>query len=320
MGFKFIAEFCQNHNGDRKILEGMIESAALAGCTHGKIQTIFAEDLSRRERFEEGKFEDGVVLTLKRPYEDEYRRLKNLELSYADQEWFIKKCYQYKIEPLTTCFTRSHVKRLAGQGWKGIKVASYDCSSLAMIKELASEFQHLIISTGATFNFEIEETVDYLRKNKASYTLLHCVTRYPTPLAFMNLKRMETLRQYCDDVGFSNHSDAVMDGIKADLVAIYLGASTIERHFTILDREKTRDGRVSVTADQVERITKFASLDKFEQKKMLDVVVPDYIEMLGDGGDNLSAEELLNRDYYRGRFCSKFKGREIFNWEDFPIE
>jgi N,N'-diacetyllegionaminate synthase len=94
----------------------------------------------------------------------------------------------------------------------------------------------------------------------------------------------------------------------------------IERHFTVLDRDRTRDGRVSVNGDQVANIVKFAALDKIEQQRIIEKDIPDYVQMLGDGSDNLSAEELLNRDYYRGRFCTKYRGKEIFNWENIEVE
>ena len=84
---KFIAEFCQNHNGDFETLKKMIWTAAESGATHGKIQTIFADDLSYRKEFEEGLIDyNGNIKIIKRPYGEEYNRLKNLELTYKEHD------------------------------------------------------------------------------------------------------------------------------------------------------------------------------------------------------------------------------------------
>ena len=77
---KIIAELCQNHNGDVSILKKMVWSAADAGATHAKIQTMFSEDLTSRKRFEEGLIDDdGTVASIKRPYSLELQRLQGLE-------------------------------------------------------------------------------------------------------------------------------------------------------------------------------------------------------------------------------------------------
>ena len=82
---KIIAEFCQNHCGDFDVLSEMVESAAKAGATHGKMQTIFAENLAYRPQFEKGLVEDGKVRSIKRPFKTEYDRLKGLEITQKEQ-------------------------------------------------------------------------------------------------------------------------------------------------------------------------------------------------------------------------------------------
>ena len=319
MSVKVIAEFCQNHNGDYTILQEMIHQAAEAGATYGKIQTIFADDLTFRERFEEGVTRDGNRIAIKRPYQPEYERLKRLELTFEQQEQFIADCRRFGLEPLTTCFTRGHVDRLASMGWREIKVASYDCGSLPLLRELASKFDHLIVSTGATYDEEIEATVALLNLNGVRFTLMHCVTIYPTPLHEMYLHRIRYLAKLSPSFGLSNHAHAARDGIKSDLAAIHLGASTVERHFTVLDPDKTRDGPVSIRPAQLREIVEFARLDRREQACYLNEHVPEFEIMLGQERRALSEQELLNRDYYRGRFATKRGERVIYNWEDVPL-
>lgn len=314
---KIIAELCQNHNGDIDIMKDMVREASKAGATHAKIQTIFADELSFRERFEEGIKEEGVVKAIKRPYKPEYERLKGLELDEEGHSTFIKECAKYNIEPLTTVFTRIRIPFVKKLGFKEVKVASYDCGSFTMIKELRDNFEHLYISTGATFDEELHKTAKILRGS--SYSFLHCVTIYPTPLNLLNLSRMKYLRNFSEEVGFSDHTLTMRDGIKASVAAIFFGADLIERHFTILNENQTKDGPVSINPEQLKELVEFSKMEREELESFVKKNIPEFKDMIGVGKSGLSEEELLNRDYYRGRFASKVKGKVIYNWEDTPV-
>ena len=89
---KIIAEFCQNHNGDKKVLEEMIDIVNEIGISHAKIQNIYAKNLTFRPQFENGIEINGKVLAIKRPYEAEYERLKKLELNNDLINLFVEKC------------------------------------------------------------------------------------------------------------------------------------------------------------------------------------------------------------------------------------
>lgn len=313
---RIIAEFCQNHNGRFDVLKQMIGEAAEGGATHAKIQTIFADDLSYRPEFEDGLLDsDGQVKVIKRPYQAEYDRLKGLELSYEQHRLFVEECRAAGMEPLTTAFNLTCIPEIQGLGWKSVKVASYDCGSIPLIEALVENFDELIISTGASYDEEIENTARLLNARGAKYTLLHCVTIYPTPLDAMHLNRLAYLRGLAPSVGLSDHSLTERDGIKADLVAIHMGADTIERHFTVLPADQTRDGRVSITKKHLRQLVDFASMDHAEQEAYLAEHVPEQSSMMGLRSRSLSGAEMLNRAYYRGRFCNKVGGRQIYNWE-----
>jgi N,N'-diacetyllegionaminate synthase len=315
---KVIAEFCQNHNGDPKILQEMLHQAAEGGASYAKIQTIFAEDLAYRAEFEEGFTENGIVKVIKRPYKLEYERLKKLELSYEQQAAFVRDCERFGIRPLTTAFTRGSVAKIREAGFEHIKVASYDCGSLPLIRDLATNFRELIVSTGATYDEEILRTAEFLREAGTPFSLLHCVTVYPTPLSEMNLRRMAWLRRVCPRVGLSEHTLAERDGVKACLAAIYLGAELIERHFTVLGPSESRDGPVSINPKQLKEIVSFARLSREDQLGVLQEKVPEFSDgtMLGFETRALSESELLNRAYYRGRFATHVKGKPQYNWEE----
>lgn len=313
---KIIAEFCQNHNGSYGTLSRMIAEAAEGGATHAKIQTIFASDLNYRQEFEEGQIaSDGRVKVIKRPYQAEYERLKKLELTYEQHRRFVEDCRSAGLEPLTTAFNLTCIPEIRDLGWKSIKVASYDCGSVPLIEALAENFEELIISTGASYDEEIETTAALLKSRGASFTLLHCVTIYPTPMDAMHLNRLAFLRSLTPSVGLSDHALASRDGVKADLVAIHLGADTIERHFTVLPEDQTRDGKVSITKVHLREMADFAAMDHAAQQAYLAEHVPEREIMLGQKNRPLGEEELLNRAYYRGRFCNKSGDHQIYNWE-----
>jgi len=319
MSVKIIAEFCQNHNGDYEILREMIHQAADAGATYGKIQTIFADDLTYREKFEKGKIVDDKITIIKRPYKPEYDRLKTLELDYEKHYLFIEDCKKYGLKPLTTAFTRGSIKRIIDLEWDTVKVASYDCGSYPLIEELSNHFKHIIISTGASYEEEIYKTAEIMNVKDHAFTFLHCVTVYPTPLEMINLKRMEWLKQFTNSVGFSDHTLVKRDGVIAALVAIYLGAKFIERHFTILPSDQTKDGPVSIDSGHIKQLVDFSYLNKDEQKVYLFEKFPNWEILLGSGKLDLSHEELLNRDYYRGRFSTQVDHEVIYNWDNTEI-
>ena len=310
---KIIAELCQNHNGDVNILKDMIWRAADSGASHVKIQTIFSEDLTLRERFEEGVTLNGVVKSIKRPYLPEFERLSKLDLGFDTHALFIDECSSAGVIPLTTVFNRSRLESIIELGFKEIKIASYDCASFPLINDLKNKFNHIYVSTGATHDSEIETTANIL--SDQNFSFLHCVTIYPTPVDKLNLNRIDYLRQFTDSVGFSDHTRPSQHGIDPDIVALWKGADVIERHFTILDSSQTKDGPVSINPEQLKNIVDYSKYNHDELSKLVENI-SDYDKMLGSKTHSLSEEELLNRDYYRGRFASKINGKTIYNWEE----
>ena len=311
-----IAELCQNHLGSRKTMQKMIEAAAVAGADYVKTQSIRAEFLSHRPRFDKGVVENGITKVIKRPYLKEYERLCLLDIDMDDHRWFIKQCHDMGVKAMTTVFTRGVVDELAEMDWDAIKVASYDCASFPLLRDLKNRFKKLFISTGATYDDEIEEAASILQG--VDFTFLHCVTIYPTPLNKLDLSRIDYLRKFSPTVGFSDHTLVSRDGIKAAAGALYYGAEVIERHFTILEKDQTKDGPVSITPALLKELTNISNMEKEELKKYLDIRVPEFETMLGNSQRELSTEELLNRDYYRGRFVTKVSDeKNTYNWEEY---
>ena len=311
---ELIAEFCQNHNGDFGLLKEMVHAAKAAGCTYGKIQSISPDMVTFRERFENGLVEDGVVKVIKRQYQAEVDRMAQLEITFDQQADFVQLCKKVGLKPLTTAFSRSSALRIKDVGFDEIKIASYDCASIPLLEDVSRLFDRIIVSTGATFDNEIELAAQTLEGSNFSF--LHCVTLYPTPLSEFNLARMRYLSKFTDSVGWSDHSKIATDGIKGTLSAIHFGAKLIERHFTILDEDKTKDGPVSINQEHASQIVAAANMTKDQLTDLLEGTFPEYLMTLGSEQRELSSQELLNRDYFRGRFGSPLEdGRHQLNWE-----
>jgi sialic acid synthase SpsE len=319
---KIIAELCQNHNGNIKLLEEMVHAASEAGASYCKIQSMKSSELVYRDRFEFGKLENGKIITIKRPYKNELERLSKLDLTDDDHFLFIELCNKYKIKPTTTIFTRSRLKFLKKLNLDLIKIASFDCASHTMIEEVCkTDIPYIIISTGTTYDHEIEKTVNILKNYKKKYTLLHCISIYPTPACEANLNRIDFLKTMSDSVGFSDHSNTDENGINISIASMLFDVDVIERHFTILPKEKTKDGVVSINFNELKTLVEFTKKKKSEIKDYLTKNSTNYMKFFGKEKRVLSEVELLNRDYYRGRFASKNKDNLIVNnWEDKSLD
>ena len=252
---------------------------------------------------------------LSRPFDPESRRLKPLDLTDDDHHRFIEWCAKAGIKPLTTVFSRSRVPFVASLGLEAVKVASFDCSSHALLRDLVRhKVPRVIVSTGVTFDAEIAEAVRVL--NGVEMALLHCVSIYPTPLVEANLRRMDYLRRLCPVVGISDHSNPEKDGVKLTAAALLCGAQMVERHFSILPKDQTRDGPVSVNPQQLRELVRVSRMKQDELQAFVREHVPEFEQLLGSETRELSHTEVLSRDYYRGRFASRLPGGEwVYNWE-----
>ena len=278
-GMKFIAEMCQNHNGDMDLLETMVVAAAKNGADICKIQTIEAKHLIYWKEFEDF-----------RPYEKEYERLKSLELSIDDEKRFVSICRQNKVEPMTTIFEHRAYKRFNDVGYKLMKISGYSAQKvLPKIKEF--NFEHLYISTSSMTYREIEWLTKHLKLNLPyrNYTLLNCTCVYPTPLEKLNLQNIEFYKKHfgIKNVGLSDHTNPHEDNLLSSKLAIYQGIDVLERHFTILGKDETRDGKVSITPDMLSELKRFSMLSPKEQYKEI---------------NELNETQKFNHHYYRNRF------------------
>jgi|TARA_B110000027_G_C16095975_1_gene290808 sialic acid synthase SpsE len=310
---KLILEICQNHNGSSKLLKEMVHAASETGAKYVKIQDINSKELTKRLRFESGKIKNRKLLVIKRPYMSELNRLKKLDMKREFISNFVDYSIKYGLIPMVTPFTYNSFNRLKNQKVKAIKIASYDCSSVKFLEKFSKLKLPMIVSTGATKKSEILEAAKILKSSLHAF--LHCVTIYPTPLNKCNLNKIKFLRSVIKNVGWSDHTLFERDGHIASLASLLCGANIIERHFTILKKDKTKDGPVSINFNEAKQLTSYMKQDKKNLKEVLNHLNKDWRISLGVGSTRLSHLELLNRDYYRGRFAKIMNGKVNYNWQ-----
>jgi len=213
---KIIAELCQNHNGNLETLESMIKSAAVCSDII-KIQSIKANTFTFREKYEEF-----------RPYENEYLRLKGLELSKEDEEFFVFKCMEYGAESMTTIFVPEHAPYFNEIGYDNLKISGYSIPAFDYGKKLKTfKFKKLFFSTSSLTLEEIKQTLKNLNKMGIEYYMLQCTCVYPTPLDKLNLQNINFFRdEYrVQNVGLSDHTNPHEDNLLSSKLAIFLDLS-----------------------------------------------------------------------------------------------
>jgi sialic acid synthase SpsE len=224
-----IAEAGVNHNGDFDIAARLVTSAARIGADYIKFQTFKAEKLTtpaaRRAAYQERNLEDGDL--------SQYNMLKRLEIP---DEWYpmlIQICRSNGIKFLSSAFDIESVDFLADLEIDCFKIPSGEITNLPYLRRIAQKKRPVILSTGMATLEEIRWALRLFTKSglqKKNITLLHCNTEYPTPLQDVNLKAMVAMRdEFRVKVGYSDHTE----GITVPIAAVALGASVIEKHFTI---------------------------------------------------------------------------------------
>lgn len=227
-----IAELCGNHLGDKVLLFDMVSKAKAAGCMFVKVQAFFAEDLNLG-------------------FQDTKDRVKQCELSFETMKEMVDFCARIKITPMVSVYTSNYLKDVVKAGFRWIKIGSADSYKKGLIAAYKAVGCHVIYSTGGK---ELSDVPKLFPVDG----VLHCVSIYPHSPYEANLTRMIRLKQWFNNVGFSDHSDPQHTYWNlASETAILMGAEYIERHFTLLGRDKTKDGPVSVDYEQLKELCEF---------------------------------------------------------------
>lgn len=226
-----IAEAGVNHNGSIEMAKKLVDAAAEAGADYVKFQTFKSANLvlknARAANYQQKNMQENAL--------SQYQMLKNLELTYEDHVKLIEYANSQEIKFLSTAFDLESVQLLANFHLGLWKIPSGEITNYPYLRLIAQQHEPVILSTGMSTMEEIESAVRVLLDNGLPLdylTILHCNTEYPTPMCDVNLRAMNKIASvFHTHVGYSDHTL----GIEVPIAAVALGASVIEKHFT-LDR------------------------------------------------------------------------------------
>lgn len=247
MGIFFIAEIGLNHNGDIELAKEMVDTAIESGANAVKFQSINYKTLitEKASKSEIDSFGFKGVKTL----EDFWKKV-----SIDDNFHFEIKGYCDKkgIEFISTPFDGISTDLLDAMGVEKFKVASGDLTHYPLIEHIASKGKPIILSTGMATIDEIQDVVGFCKNcGVKDLTLLHCLSLYPTPPELANLQAIPYLKnKFKVPVGFSDHTI----GSHVSIAAIALGATVIEKHFTIDNNLPGPDQKLSASPEVFKKI------------------------------------------------------------------
>lgn len=294
-----IAEAGVNHNGDIELAKKLVDVAADAGVDYVKFQTFKAENLVSKDaqKADYQKKNSGGD-------ESQYEMLKKLELSDDDHKTLIEYCKTKNVNFLSTAFDLESLLYLKEIGIELVKIPSGEITNFPYLQLAAQLFKTVIISTGMATIDEIKDAVTIFEKEgvaKKDITILHCNTEYPTPMKDVNLKAMLHIqREIGTDIGYSDHTL----GVEVPIAAVALGATVIEKHFT-LDRNMSGPDHKS-------------SLEPEELKNMVIAIRNIEKAISGSGVKEPTQSEMKNRPIARKSIVASktIKKGEVFSKEN----
>jgi len=297
-----IAEAGVNHNGSLEIAKKMVDAAVEAGADAIKFQTFQAAALV-------SKFAPKAEYQKKstQSNESQLEMIKKLELDLPAHQELLNYCRAQGIKFLSTPFDMPSIDLLHDLGLDIFKIPSGEIVTFPYLKKIGGLKKKVILSTGLADLGEIEDALDILIKAgtlKENITVLHCNSEYPSPLADVNLLAMVTIREaFKIKVGYSDHTL----GIEVPIAAVALGATIIEKHFTLARSMAGPDHQ--------------ASLEPAELKAMVNAI-RNIEAALGDGIKRTSPSEAKNKLIARKSIVASrvIKKGEVFSKENISVK
>jgi N-acetylneuraminate synthase/N,N'-diacetyllegionaminate synthase len=270
-----IAEAGVNHNGDLQMALELIDVAADAGADYVKFQTFRTEDLVQKDTRKADYQIDNTGND-----DSQFSMLKKLEIPLDWYPQLIKRCEQRGIRFLSTGFDEKSIDLLDELNCPIFKVPSGEITNKPYLEHISTKGKPVILSTGMSDLEDIRlamETFLQAGIDRSKITVLHCTTQYPTPFEDVNLKAMQTIADtFQVNVGYSDHTES----IEVAIAAVALGATLIEKHFT-LDRSLPGPDHL-------------ASLEPKELKSLVQAIRNIQKAISGDGRKVPSDSELKN--------------------------
>ena len=244
-----IAEVGVNHNGSLEIAKKMIDVAVNTGGDAVKFQMFKADKVVTATA-------DKANYQLKNTGTTESQRemLKKLELPLSGHEELFSYCREKGIMFMSTPFDEESADILDNLGMTIFKIPSGEITNKLLIQHIASKGKNIVLSTGMSYLGEVEKAINWINEiwdkldKKPQITLLHCVSNYPAKIEDTNLLAMKTLKKaFGLHVGYSDHTM----GIETPIAAVAMGASMIEKHFTLDRNMKGPDHKASLEPDEL---------------------------------------------------------------------
>lgn len=241
-----IAEAGVNHNGSLDLAKKLIDVAVEAGADAVKFQTFKAEKLVSKKA-QKAEYQKQTTDAA----ESQYDMIKKLELDEPAHRELIRYCGEKKIRFLSTPFDHESIELLDAQGMEIFKIPSGEITNLPYLRHIGGLGKEVILSTGMADLGEIEDALDLLVSSgtpKEKITILHATTEYPCPMDEVNLRAMGTIASaFGVRTGYSDHTR----GIEVPIAAVAMGASVIEKHFTLDRTMEGPDHKASLEPDEL---------------------------------------------------------------------
>tara|TARA_B100001063_G_C16751692_1_gene550632 strand:+ start:136 stop:1131 length:996 start_codon:yes stop_codon:yes gene_type:complete len=302
MSVFIIAEAGVNHNGSIDLAKKLIDAACNAGADAVKFQSFKAENLATKNSQKATYQKETTNIE-----ESQFEMLKKLELNFEMHKELFLYCKNKRIIFLSSPFDHESIDLLKDLGLDIFKIPSGELTNLPYLRHIGKLNKKIILSTGMSNMNEIKNALNILINSgtkKENITILHANTEYPTPIEDVNLRAMVTIGNELDvNFGYSDHTL----GIEVDIAAVAIGASCIEKHFT-LDRN-------------MEGPDHKASLEPQELKAMVRAI--KNIELaLGSGIKIPSKSEMQNIKIVRKSIVAKtqIKKNDVFNENNLTVK
>jgi len=251
MSVIIIAEAGVNHNGSLELAKSMVNEAFNAKVDFVKFQTFKTEKVISKNA-EKANYQKNTT----NPNESQYEMVKKLELDISAHKELIKYCRLLGIKFISTPFDLESIDLLFDLGVPFYKIGSGEITNYPYLKKIASKGLPIVLSTGMSTLIEVEQALQILLDNglkRDNITLLHANTEYPTPFQDVNLKAMLTLKKaFKTEVGYSDHTP----GIEVPIAAVAMGATIIEKHFTLDKNMEGPDHKASLEPNELKAMVK----------------------------------------------------------------
>jgi len=246
-----IAEAGVNHNGSTELAKKLIDVAVHSGADAIKFQTFKAENLVSKKA-QKAEYQKQTTDSK----ESQFEMIKKLELDVDTHQALMAYCAEKNILFLSTPFDHDSINLLNKLELDIFKIPSGEITNLPYLKQIGALNKQVILSTGMANLGEIEAALAVLVSagtQRKRITVLHANTMYPTPMEDVNLKAMQTIGQAFDIAyGYSDHTL----GIEVDIAAVAMGASVIEKHFTLDKTMEGPDHKASLEPDELKAMVK----------------------------------------------------------------